>query len=110
MTRRPLFTLAVAAFLAVALVATAAAATTKSKSKTVTVPKGHTVTAVVPYPNALKNGNAKYKCAASVVSGDKSKLKITKGSAQGGSICQAKIVNSGSKSASVKVTATTTTP
>ena len=35
---------------------------------------------------------------------------LTKGSAQGGSVCQAKVVNSSSKSATVKVTATTIEP
>ncbi|HEX3318999.1 MAG TPA: hypothetical protein VHR88_13335 [Solirubrobacteraceae bacterium] len=110
MTRRPLLTLAIAALLAVGIVAVAAAATTKTKSKTVTVLKGKTRTAIVPYPNALQQGNAKYKCSASVVSGNKSKVKISKGSAEGGSVCQAKITNKGSSSAKVKVTATTTTP
>ena len=79
MTRRSLLTVALAAVLALALVAVAAAAT-KTKSKTVTVAKGATKTIVVPYPDALKNGSSKYKCSASVTSGDKSKVKITKGS------------------------------
>jgi hypothetical protein len=109
MTRRSLLTVVLAAVLALALVGVAAAAT-KTKSKTVTVAKKTTKTIVVAYPDALKNGNSKYKCSASVTSGDKSKVKITKGSAQGGSVCQAKVVNSSSKSATVKVTATTIEP
>ena len=109
MTRRSLLTVALAAVLALALVAVAAAAT-KSKSKTVTVATGKTRTVIVVYPDALKDPKAKYKCAATVTSGDKSKVKITKGSAEGGSVCRAKVVNNSSKSATVKVTATTIEP
>ena len=82
MTRRSLLTVALAAVLALALVGVAAAAT-KSKSKTVTVAKGQTRTVIVVYPDALKDPKAKYKCSASVTSGDTSKVKITKGSARG---------------------------
>ena len=81
MTRRSLLTVALAAVLALALVGVAAAAT-KSKSKTVTVAKGQTRTVIVVYPDALKDPKAKYKCSASVTSGDTSKVKITKGSAR----------------------------
>ena len=109
MTRRSLLTLVLAAVLALALVAVAAAAT-KSKSKTVTVAKGQTRTVIVVYPDALKDPKAKYKCSATVTSGDTSKVKITKGSAEGGSVCRAKVVNNSSKSATVKVTATTIEP
>jgi hypothetical protein len=107
--RRPLAALALAALLALALVAVAAAAT-KSKSKTVTVAKRSTKTVIVAYPDALKKGDFRYRCTAIVTSGDKSRVKITKGSAEGGSVCQAKIVNSSSRSATVKVTATTIEP
>ena len=109
MTRRSLVTLVVAALLALALVAVAAAAT-KSKSKTVTVAKGKTRTVIVAYPDALKDPNAKYKCAATVTKGDKKTVKISKGSAEGGSVCQAKITNRSNGSATVKVTATTIEP
>jgi hypothetical protein len=109
MTRRSLLTVVLAVVLALALVAVAAAAT-KSKSKTVTVAKGTTRTVVVAYPDALKFPNATYKCAATVTKGDKKKVKISKGSAQGGSVCQAKITNRSRGSATVKVTATTNEP
>jgi hypothetical protein len=108
MNRRLLFTLALAAVMALSITAVALAKT-KTKTKSVSVPAGKTKIITVAYPDALKNGNAKYKCSATVTSGDKSKVKITKGSAQGGSVCQAKAVNSGKSSATVKVTASTTT-
>jgi hypothetical protein len=108
MTRRPLFTVALAALMVLALVAVAAAST-KSKSKTVTVAAGKTRTATVAYPNALQQGGAKYKCSAKVVDGDADMVTITKGSAQGGSVCQAKIKNKSSDDVSVKITAKTTT-
>src|SRR3954468_14123808 len=106
MTRR-LSIIACIALFTCAFVAVASASVTKSKSKTVTVDKGKTRTVTVVYPDAQKFGDAKYKCSAVVTSG---KASVTKGSAQGGSVCQAKIKNTGSGSATVKVTAITIEP
>ena len=94
------------ALLASSFSAVALAATTKSKSKTVSVPKGATRTIVVAYPDALRYGNATYKGKVTVVNG---KVKVlSKGSTQGGSAYQARVQNTGSGTASVKVTASTT--
>ena len=62
------------------------------------------------YPDAQKFGGSKYKCSAKVVSGDKDSVTIREGSAEGGSVCRARIRNTGSRSAKVKVTATTIEP
>jgi hypothetical protein len=107
MSQRFLSTLAIAALLALALVGVAAAKT-KTKSKSVSVAAHKTRIATVAFPDALKQGGAKYTCSASVTAGDASKVKISKGPAEGGSVCQAKIKNNGSDSVTVKVTAKTT--
>jgi hypothetical protein len=105
MTRRLLlFTLAAVLVLA----ATAVASTTKTKSKTVSIAAGKTMTVIVPYPDALKHGGSKYKCSVKVLSG--SVKTLSKGSAQGGSVCQAKLRNTGQGTAKAKVTATTIEP
>jgi hypothetical protein len=90
------------------LAGTALAAVTKSKSKSVTITAGTTKTVVVPYPDALKFGNAKYSCTVKVVTGT-AKV-VSKGSAQGGSVCQAKIKATGNGNAKVTVTAKTVEP
>src|SRR4051812_9279801 len=111
MIRRSLIPLALAALFAVALVTVASAAsTTKRKSKTASVAANKTRIVTVAYPDALKFGGSKYKCSATVIDGDASKVKITKGSAQGGSVCQVKAQNNGSSTVTVKVTATTIEP
>jgi hypothetical protein len=107
MNRRFLSILAIAALLTLALVGVAAAKT-KTKSKSVSVAAHKTRIVTVAFPDALKQGDAKYKCSASVTDGDPSKVKISKGPAEGGSVCQAKIQNNGSASVTVKVTAKTT--
>jgi hypothetical protein len=65
---------------------------------------------IVAYPDALKDPNATYKRGATVTKGDKKKVKISKGSAEGGSVCQAKITNRSSGSATVRVTSKTNEP
>jgi hypothetical protein len=110
MPRRSLALLAVAALLALALVAVASADVTKRSSKTASVAARGARTVAVDYPDAMKFGGSKYRCSAKVVSGDEDSVTIRKGSAQGGSVCRARIRNSGSRSAKVKVTATTIEP
>jgi len=110
MPRRSLALLAVAALFALALVAVASADVTKRSSKTMSVAGGGARTVVVDYPDAMEFGGSKYKCSAKVVRGDEDSVTIRKGSAQGGSVCRARIRNSGSRSAKVKVTATTIEP
>src|SRR6266511_3049496 len=102
MTRRLLLFTFIAVF---ALAATAVASTTKTKSKTVSISAGNTRTVIVGYPDALKFGGSKYKCTVKVLSG--SIKTLSKGSAQGGSVCQAKLRNTGQGTAKAKVTATT---
>jgi hypothetical protein len=109
MARRSLL-LAVAALLALTLVAVASADVTKRSSKTASVAARGARTVAVDYPDAMKFGGSKYKCSAKVVSGDKDSVTIRKGSAQGGSVCRARIRNDGSRSVKVKVTATTIEP
>jgi hypothetical protein len=111
MPRRSLL-LAVAALLALTLVAVAVASAdvTKRSSKTASVAARGARTVAVDYPDAMKFGGSKYKCSAKVVSGDKDSVTIRKGSAQGGSVCRARIRNDGSRSVKVKVTATTIEP
>src|SRR3954447_23490450 len=105
-----LLLLAVAALLALALVAVASADVTKRSSKTFSVAGGRARTVAVDYPDAQKFGGSTYKCSAKVVSGNAGSVTIRKGSAQGGSECRARIRNNGSRSAKVKVTATTIEP
>ena len=110
MPRRSLALLAVAALLALALVAVASADTTKRAAKTVSVSGSSTRTVTVTYPDALKFGGSTYHCSAKVVSGDKDAVTIRRSTVEGGSACRARIRNSGSRSAKVKVTATTIEP
>jgi ABC-type amino acid transport substrate-binding protein len=105
---RPFRIIACIALFAFSFAAVASAAASKTKSKSASVAAGKTRTITVAYPDALKFGDAKYKCSAKVTEGDESMVTIKKGSAQGGSVCQAKATNKGSDSVTVKVTATTT--
>src|SRR3954454_17087229 len=104
--------LAVAALLDLTLVAVDVASdddkTRSSKPAEVAARVARTV--AVDYPDAMKFGGSNYKCSAKVVSGDKDSVTIRKGSAQGGSVCRARIRNDGSRSVKVKVTATTIEP
>ena len=95
------------ALLTLGLAAVASAAS-KSNSKTVSVPAGKTRTIVVSYPDALRYGDAKYHGSVKIVSGTAKVL--SKGSVQGGSAYQARVKNTGSGTAKVKVTAKTTRP
>ena len=104
MTRRSLVTLVVAALLALALVAVAAAAT-KSKSKTVTVAKGKTRTVIVASVRTHQGSEREVQVRGDGDQGRQEDGKISKGSAEGGSVCQAKITNRSNGSATVKVTA-----
>jgi hypothetical protein len=105
--RRPLSIIACIALCALGFTAVASAST-KSKSKTVSVPAGATRTIVVAYPNALRYGDAKYSGSVKVLSG---KVRIlSRGATQGGSAYRARVRNTGSSTASVKVTAKTTRP
>src|SRR3954453_8958770 len=105
MTRRLLLPLTLLAALALVFATAAVASTTKSKYKTVSIASGKTTTVIVGYPDALKFGGSKYKCPVKGLSGTTKTL--SKGSAQGGSVCQAKLGKTGQGTAKVKVTATT---
>jgi hypothetical protein len=87
--------LACAAAVSLASVAgVSSAKTTKWAQKTVTLLQGQTRTINVGYPQALKHAGAKYACTAKVSGPAKSKVKIlSRGSAQGGSVCRVKAKN-----------------
>jgi hypothetical protein len=110
MPRRSLSIAALVALLVLALAAVAFADVTKKKSKTVSVSGNSSRTVTVTYPDALKFGDAKYRCSGKVVSGDDSDVTIRRSTIEGGSACRARIRNDGSRSVKVKVTATTIEP
>ena len=100
---------------ALSVASVAMAAIVKSNSKTVTLGARSTKTVTVPYPDALKFGNAKYSCKWQITGVEPGKVKIlSHGSAEGGTVCRVKARNPAAPSidASVKfkVIATTTRP
>jgi hypothetical protein len=87
--------------------ANASGSKTVSSKKTFSIPKGKTKTVQLIYPHALEFGGAKYSCGVKATKG----LKVlSKGSALGGSVCQAKVKNSGKKAGKATLTATTNYP
>lgn len=100
-------TLASVLLVAAAPVAVAQAAS-HSDHRTFTVGPGATRTLIVAYPDALKDGDARYAGAVTVLRGRVKVLR--KGSAQGGSVYSATVRGLGPGVARVRVTATTTRP
>ena len=107
--------LACAAALAGAPAALGRTATT-ANVRTFTLGGSQTLTFQVPYPFALKYGNARYSCSASVSGRGSRYVRIlSRGSALGGSVCQVKARNTAKlpsidTTAAVRVTASTRIP
>jgi hypothetical protein len=100
---------------ALSVASVAVAAIVKSNSKSVNLGARSTKTVTVPYPDALKFGNAKYSCKWKITGVEPGKVKIlSHGSVNGGTACQVKAHNPAAPSvdAGVKFTviATTTRP
>ena len=111
------------AVLVAAVTAMAASSITKHQISAISVPAGQTRTLTVPYPDALKYGNARYSGHATIklrpVGGkgrpaSVTKVKIVKaGSVEGGSEFQARVYNgnaAGTTAVRLYVTATTVEP
>src|SRR5258708_27932926 len=112
----------IATFAFAPLVAAAPKKTTKKNTKTFSLKGGDRKTFMVPYPDALKFGNAKYGGSVAILkpaklgkgqkAPDLKKVKvISKGSAVGGSDFSAKVNNANAKDTApvqVRLTATTT--
>lgn len=111
------------AFLIVATSALAARSIIKNQTGSISVPAGQTRTLTVPYPDALKYGNARYSGHATIelspvarrgqpASAKKVKI-LTAGSVEGGSAFQVRAYNgnhAGTSTVHLRVTATTVEP
>jgi Flp pilus assembly protein CpaB len=111
------------AILIAATSALAARSITKNQIGSISVPAGQTRTLTVPYPDALKYGNARYSGHATIAlrsvaspgrPASVKKVKILNtGSVEGGSAFQVRVYNgnhAGTSAVHVQVTATTVEP
>jgi type II secretory pathway component PulL len=97
---------------ALSLASVALAAIVKSNKKTINLGAKSTKTVTVPYPDALKFGNARYTCKWQIRGVEPGKIKIlSHGSVNGGTACAVKAHNPAAPSidAGVKFTVIATT-